>query len=462
MRLPYAGMLARLVGLSAAVALLCAATATATGRAGGDSALSGQGPFAGLDGAVTTPAAEPGSGAALRAGISGGGLRRKLAAQMRATGGSSGAYVVDLDAKGDPTLFSWASRTPRILASNTKLFTTAAFLDRYGARTTFTTHVWTVGSRTGRDGRALSGPLALVGAGDPALADADFAGAYGLPLTRVAPLASAVKAAGIRVIRGGILADAHVFDGRNGIPQAGITGGPYLGSLSGLSYDSGYVGGRPAASPPKLAARALVRKLRRLGVTVKGGIHLGRVPPSVRSHEATGAVHSPSVATLIAATNTPSNDFFAEMLLKRLAAAGDHRGTTARGSRMVERFASRVGSGITTENGSGLSRIDKASPRDVVHLLAAMNARGGAQIYRSSLAGACRSGTLAGRMCGTAAAGRCRGKTGTINGVTALSGYCEAHHHHRLAFSILMNGVDIYAGRAHQDRMASLLARYSP
>ncbi len=372
-RLPYARMLARLVGLTAAVALLCAATAT--GRAG-DGAVPGQGPFAGPDVAATTPAAKPGSAAARRAGISGSGLRRKLAAQMRATGGSSGAYVVDLDATGDPTLFSWASRTPRILASNTKLFTTAAFLDRYGAKTTFTTHVWTVGSRTGTDGRVLGGQLALVGAGDPALADADLASAYGLPLTRVAPLASAVKAAGIRVVRGGVLADAHVFDGRDGIPQAGITGGPYLGSLSGLSYNSGYVGGQPAASPPKLAARALVRKLRRLGVKVKGGIRLGRVPPSVRDHEATGAVHSPSVATLIAATNTPSNDFYAEMLLKRLAASGDHRGTTARGARMVERFASRVGSQVSTQNGSGLSRIDKASPRDVVHLLAAMNARG--------------------------------------------------------------------------------------
>jgi serine-type D-Ala-D-Ala carboxypeptidase/endopeptidase (penicillin-binding protein 4) len=450
----------RLAGLVAVLALLCSAAAFA--RTGDNPPAPGAGPLPGPDRPVSMPAAKPGSAAARRAGISGSRLRAKLAAQMRATGGSSGAYVVDLDAQGDPTLFSWASRTPRILASNMKLFTTAAFLDRYGAKTTFTTHLWTVGSRSGAGGRVLHGQLALVGAGDPTLADASFASAYGLPVTRIAPLANAVKRAGIRVVSGGIVADAHVFDGRNGIPQAGITGGPYLGSLSGLSYNSGYAGGQPAASPPKLAARALQRKLRRVGVKVKGGIHLGQVPSSVRDGAPTGAVSSPSVATLIAATNAPSNDFFAEMLLKRLAAAGDHRGTTARGARMVEGFASRVGSRVSTQNGSGLSRIDKASPRDVVHLLAAMNSRGSGNVYRSSLAGACESGTLAGRMCGTAAAGRCKGKTGTINGVTALSGYCQAHHHHRLAFSILMNGVDIYQGRAHQDRMAALLARYSP
>lgn len=453
-------MRARLAGLVAAIALACAAGATA-GPATAP-VTPGAGPLPGPDRAARGVQPAHGTALARKGGISASQLRHKLSGQMRATGGSSGAYVVDLDAHGDPTLFSWASRARRIIASNMKLFTTAAFLDRYGAKTTFTTHVWAAGERTGSSGRVLDGALALVGAGDPALADADFAAAYGLPLTRITPLAKAVKAAGIKLIRGGILADAHLFDGRNGIPQDGITGGPYLGSLSGLSYNSGYVSGQPAASPPKLAARALVRKLRRVGVKVKGRVHLGRVAPPVRDRRPLGAVHSPSVATLIAATNTPSNDFYAEMLLKRLAAAGDHRGTTARGARMVERFASRVGSRVSTQNGSGLSRIDRASPRDVVHLLSAMDSRGGGTVYRTSLAGACQSGTLAGRMCGTAAAGNCRGKTGTINGVTALSGFCVAHHHHRLAFSILMNGVDIYAGRAHQDRMASLLARYSP
>jgi D-alanyl-D-alanine carboxypeptidase/D-alanyl-D-alanine-endopeptidase (penicillin-binding protein 4) len=62
-------------------------------------------------------------------------------------------------------------------------------------------------------------------------------------------------------------------------------------------------------------------------------------------------------------------------------------------------------------------------------------------------------------MNGTAAEGRCRAKTGTLIGVSALSGYCEAGHG-RVAFSILMNSVDVNAARRAQDRMAALIARY--
>ena len=62
-------------------------------------------------------------------------------------------------------------------------------------------------------------------------------------------------------------------------------------------------------------------------------------------------------------------------------------------------------------------------------------------------------------MNGTAADGRCRTKTGTLIGVSALSGYCHAGHG-VVAFSFLMNSVDVDAARRAQDRMAALIARY--
>jgi D-alanyl-D-alanine carboxypeptidase/D-alanyl-D-alanine-endopeptidase (penicillin-binding protein 4) len=77
--------------------------------------------------------------------------------------------------------------------------------------------------------------------------------------------------------------------------------------------------------------------------------------------------------------------------------------------------------------------------------------------YRSlSIAG--RDGTLRHRMRRGAARRRCRGKTGTLAGVSALSGYCTARSGSVYVFSILMNGVNVLAARRLQDRMARATA----
>ena len=113
------------------------------------------------------------------------------------------------------------------------------------------------------------------------------------------------------------------------------------------------------------------------------------------------------------------------------------------------------------EDGSGLSRRNRSSPRQVGRLLVAMNRRGDGSVYRSSLPLAGREGTLAHRMNGTAADGRCEAKTGTLIGVSTLSGYCDAGHG-LVAFSFLMNGVDVSVAQSAQDKMTSLIARYRP
>jgi D-alanyl-D-alanine carboxypeptidase/D-alanyl-D-alanine-endopeptidase (penicillin-binding protein 4) len=82
-----------------------------------------------------------------------------------------------------------------------------------------------------------------------------------------------------------------------------------------------------------------------------------------------------------------------------------------------------------------------------------------AAAFTESLAVAGRDGTLADRMRGTAAEGNCAGKTGTLDGVSALSGYCEAGTQ-TVAFSFLMNSVGVDAAQRAQDRMAAAIARY--
>jgi serine-type D-Ala-D-Ala carboxypeptidase/endopeptidase (penicillin-binding protein 4) len=260
-------------------------------------------------------------------------------------------------------------------------------------------------------------------------------------------------------VTGDIRADDTIFDRRRGVPTTGVDASGELCSLSGVSFDSGFIHGHCAKSPELVAARALKRKLRRLGVRVKGGTGRADLRRRALRRRPLAQVDSPRIQALLAATNRPSNNFFAEMLVKRLAARPGHRGTTRRGARKAERFARGLGTGVRMENGSGLSRSDRASPRQMGRLLAGMSRRSGGRAYRHSLPLAGRQGTVAHRMNGTAADGRCRAKTGTLIGVSALSGYCRAGLG-LVAFSILMNSVDIYAARSAQDKMASLIARY--
>jgi D-alanyl-D-alanine carboxypeptidase/D-alanyl-D-alanine-endopeptidase (penicillin-binding protein 4) len=386
-------------------------------------------------------------------------LRHGLAKQMRRVGGGSGAFVSDIDAARKRTLFGWASHTRRILASNTKLFTMAALLDRYGAKATFTTRAYPRPAG-GVDGHTLRGSLVVVGAGDPALGKRSFARRYGLPSTPLGQLAGQVRRAGIKRVTGKVLADDSIFDRRRGIPTSGVDASGELGPLSGLSYDSGIVHGHYAKNPELVAARAVRHKLRTAGVHVAGGTGRANLPARALRRAPLGSVSSPTVGTFLAATLRPSNNFFAEMLLKRLAASrAGAKGTTRRGARKARKFARRVGARVSMDNGSGLSRADRASPREVVRLLIAMDRRPDGAVFRRSLPLAGEQGTVAGRMNGTAADGHCRTKTGTLIGVSALSGYCDAGHG-LVAFSFLMNSVNVDVARHAQDRMAALIARY--
>ncbi|HEX2045686.1 MAG TPA: D-alanyl-D-alanine carboxypeptidase/D-alanyl-D-alanine-endopeptidase, partial [Gaiellaceae bacterium] len=174
-----------------------------------------------------------------------------------------------------------------------------------------------------------------------------------------------------------------------------------------------------------------------------------------------GAVTSPPVADLVRATNVPSDNFLAEMLLKRLGADfGGGRGTTGAGAQVV--LNTLGGHGVTPRivDGSGLSRSNRTTPREVVRLLEHMEGQPAARVWRRSLAVAGRSGTIKDRMRGTPAAGRCRGKTGTIIGVSNLVGVCDTPGG-RVAFAWLMNRVEPFGARRVQDRMTAALARYS-
>jgi D-alanyl-D-alanine carboxypeptidase/D-alanyl-D-alanine-endopeptidase (penicillin-binding protein 4) len=387
-------------------------------------------------------------------------LRHGLANQMQSVGGGGSAWVSDMDAPGDNTLFSWASRTQRVLASNSKLFTTAATLDRFGAEGRLETTVYPR-PKGAVDGRTLDGNLVLVGAGDPALASHGFASKHGLPLTPLSNLARQVRKAGIRRVTGDVRADDSIFDRHRGVPTTGVDASGELSPLSGLSYNSGFDHGHYAGNPELIAAHALKGRLQAIGVRVKGDIGRADLHAKALDEPPLAELNSPTMEQLIAATNKPSNNFFAEMLLKRLVARPSSPGTTRHGAKRVEKFANRLGTQVRMEDGSGLSVRNHASPRQVGKLLVAMNHQPDHRAYRVSLPLAGHEGTLAHRMNGSAADGRCRAKTGTLSGVSALSGYCHAGHG-LVAFSILFNSVDVTRAMNAEDKMASLIAKYRP
>jgi D-alanyl-D-alanine carboxypeptidase/D-alanyl-D-alanine-endopeptidase (penicillin-binding protein 4) len=164
------------------------------------------------------------------------------------------------------------------------------------------------------------------------------------------------------------------------------------------------------------------------------------------------------MARLARLTNKPSDNFFAEILLKAVGRQVDGQGTTRGGARAAVRFARGLRSRPALADGSGLSRGNRATPRSVVRLLLGMRTRPEGGAFTDSLAVAGRDGTLRRRMRGGPAHRRCRAKTGTISGVSTLSGYCRARSGQVYAFSFLMNGVSAPGARRLQDRMAQAVA----
>ncbi|MCW2984490.1 MAG: hypothetical protein JWR63_2060, partial [Conexibacter sp.] len=168
---------------------------------------------------------------------------------------------------------------------------------------------------------------------------------------------------------------------------------------------------------------------------------------------------SPTIGNLIAMTNVPSENFYAEMLAKALGAQYGSGGTTSAGLAVARAQLATFGVHPRMVDGSGLSRADRTTARQVVRLLQRMDGQDSAATWRASLPVAGRSGTLRTRMRATAAAGRCAAKTGTLIGVSALSGYCTTTGGRSVAFSFIENKVCASCAKKVEDRMVSAIAR---
>lgn len=383
--------------------------------------------------------------------------------------------VVVADATTGKVLLSRNADRTRIPASVTKLFTVAAALHRLGPDWAPQTRVAATG---GASGRTWNGNLYLIGGGDPTLTRSG--------LTELARRTAAQL--GVERVSGRLIVDARAFDAWRGADRTRRAADPDMGGVLGaLTVDRGSRGTSPAVT----AATTFRMLLRRAGVTVPGTPTLGATPATATP---TASLTGPDLRTLAERILLPSDNFAAETLVKDLVSADGTEGacrqrhglavlrdwrvplvpedepcaarrstvaaTTTAGSRMLRSTLKPVlGATPRIHDGSGLTRRNRVSPAMVTRLLVSLHDDPLlAPVVRDALPRAGATGTLARRMRGTAAQGRCRAKTGTINGVSSLAGYCTAASGRELAFAILQNGSSPWSARAFQDRFVAQLA----
>jgi D-alanyl-D-alanine carboxypeptidase/D-alanyl-D-alanine-endopeptidase (penicillin-binding protein 4) len=374
--------------------------------------------------------------------VSESGLRSALAAQMRHAGAASSVYVVRLD--GDEPVYSLRADRPLIPASVNKLFTTSTALSLFGPGERLQTAALAA-SALDEDG-VLHGNLYLKGGGDPTL-----------NATRLAELADELVDAGLTRIDGNVLGDESLFDRLRGSTNTGgRLDSEVTGQLGALVTSRGYAPRGWQKRPAAVAADALRTALVDRDVRVRAK-HAG---VGTAPEDATELAHvsSAPMSTLIRLTNVPSDNYYAETLLKLLGARFGDGGTTRAGAEVVQDTLSDLDIKPTVVDGSGLSRSDRTTTRMVVQLLATMAGGESADDFLGSLAVTGRSGTVQYRMRTGAAAGSCRVKTGTLHDVSNLAGVCTTSGGEQVAFAILMNAINPTTAHVLQDRMVTSIA----
>ncbi len=207
------------------------------------------------------------------------------------------------------------------------------------------------------------------------------------------------------------------------------------------------------ANPADFAGASFRAALEDRGITVLGANRTVSLPAgSVTKRISAPALGRPGarilathvsrpLADYLAVVNKQSHNLFAELVFRSVGRAAEGAGTPEASARAVRRAMHAIGAdttGMVQHDGSGLSASNRVSARTFVQLLSAMNESPLWPEYWATLPRAGTRGEL-GRMYRTAAADNLRAKTGTIEGVSALSGMVRSLDGERLAFSMIVN-----------------------
>ncbi|MEJ7584012.1 MAG: D-alanyl-D-alanine carboxypeptidase/D-alanyl-D-alanine-endopeptidase [Acidimicrobiales bacterium] len=302
----------------------------------------------------------------------------------------------------------------------------------------------------------VPGDLWMVGGGDPLLATKPYLDHFEHQPqvhTSLEALADAVKAAGVTRVQGRIVGDDSRYD-RDRYPDAWPQ--RYLdqnqsGPLSALSVNDGYTtwparqmeGAEEetaATDPPAHAAATLQDLLGERGVTVEGTAASGQAPEEVVE---IARVDSRPMRAIVGQMLNESDNQTAELLVKELGRKRGDGPTTDAGVAVVAESMRRLGltrTGTGPTDGSGLDEGNRTTCALLMHVL---DRAGPTSLIGESLAVAGETGTLAERFATSAAKGRLRAKTGTLNTVTALAGFATARQGPVLTFAYVANGQTI-------------------
>lgn len=375
-------------------------------------------------------------------------------------------------------IYARNERTLLTPASNRKLFAAATVASCEGLDRRIPTELW----RDGDD-------IILRGGGDPSLG-----GRWAFDRDAVfAPFIDAIRARGIAEVRD-VIADVSLFD-RVTIPgswKVGNLGSDYAVPVDALAYNENVVGvmvdrcSKPviATDPPFIpattsvacgggetlvssdrnnavviagnmgehfqslagigdpalyAAQALRDALIHAGITVRGAAIVSVTPRGWR--ERIAIVESPPLWQLLSVVLKPSQNLYAEMLFKGLS-ADTAQPASYQASEEIERRFLTTEAGIPSGDfhfvdGCGLSPDDLVTPRAIVALLRWMNEPSRRGVWSMMMAQPGEEGTLHRRL--LPLANRLHGKTGSINGVNALSGIIEGPSGTHRYFAIIIN-----------------------
>lgn len=397
------------------------ATPTQLGSAGGDRTYRGQG-------ALTQ-------------------LPDHIAGTLRARGFSEagmGAYVRPANG-GAPILTAYAD-TPRNPASTMKLVTTYSALGVLGPDYRWPTELYISGPI---NGGTLQGDVTIKGYGNPDFRERDLR-----------QLVQALRARGIRHIAGNFVIDTTYFNIGYSAPIDGNTGAAYNAQPEALLYNErgscytvrgkGNQVQRVCSSLPRSPADLNANLFGdfwrmwngEMGGTMEGSLRVGSVPGGsqlIQTH------YSNPLRDVIVEINKDSNNVMARQLLLSMGAKQfGAPGNTQKGAQAVGQFLESRGlrfGNLRIENGSGLSRIERISAREMGEMLVdAYNSPYRSDLIRSmGVIGV--DGTVKNRLRNLA--GRGSFKTGTLRDVRALAGYLTAANGQPYVISIIHNDGNI-------------------